>query len=291
MQTDPSKRAYRLGMRRSMSAAALAALVVAAAAAAQPLSQAKVLLRPTSIGRVLVDARGHTLYLYTADRPGRSACVATCSVAWPPYIVPARPSAGAGVKSGLLGTLKREDGRLQATYAGHPLYLSASDTRAGDVKGQGLIGTWFAVAASGKPVRPSQPQVEGKVLLRTTSIGRILVDARGHTLYLYTADTPTKSACVATCSVAWPPYIVPARPFAGAGVTSGLLGTLKRQDGRLQATYAGHPLYFFASDTRAGDVKGQGQIGTWFALAASGEAVKPSATTTTTTPGDGGYGP
>jgi hypothetical protein len=63
----------------------------------------------------------------------------------------------------------------------------------------------------------------------------------------------------------------------------------------MQATYAGHPLYFYTADTRPGDVKGQGQIGTWYAVAASGERANPTRPTTTTTPGDGygggGYGP
>jgi predicted lipoprotein with Yx(FWY)xxD motif len=137
-------------MRRSLAAAALAALVVAAAASAQPAG--KLVVRTTDAGRVLADGRGHTLYLFTVDKGKTSSCYGACAAAWPPFLARGKTVAGAGVKAKLLGTTKRKDGKLQVTYAGHPLYFYAADTRAGETAGQGVESTWYVVAPSGKRI-------------------------------------------------------------------------------------------------------------------------------------------
>ncbi len=72
-----------------------------------------------------------------------------------------------------------------------------------------------------------------------------------------------------------------------------LLGTAKRKDGTLQVTYAGHPLYFFGQDTKAGQISGQGTAGTWWVLGPSGKKITKTSTppgTTTAPPPGGGYG-
>jgi hypothetical protein len=77
-------------------------------------------------------------------------------------------------------------------------------------------------------------------------------------------------------------------------VKQALLGTAKRNDGTLQVTYAGHPLYFFGQDTKAGQISGQATAGTWWVLGASGKKItktSPPAGTTTSSGGYGGYGP
>lgn len=146
-------------------------------------------------------------------------------------------------------------------------------------------------------------QAQTTVMLRSTSLGKVLVDARGHTVYLFEADTGKKSACYGQCAAVWPPFLVGSAPRAAAGVKQALLGTSKRKDGKLQVTYRGHPLYFFAQDTKAGQVKGEGIVhfgGSWYAVSAAGAKVQPSGGTTpppyggtTTAPGygGGGYGP
>jgi len=136
-------------MRRSLAAAALAALVVAAAASAH--SGGKLVVRTTDVGRVLADGRGHTLYLFTVDKAKKSSCYGACAAAWPPFLARGKTVAGAGVKAALLGTTMRKDGKLQVTYAGHPLYFFAQDT-AGETAGQGMNSTWYVVAASGKRI-------------------------------------------------------------------------------------------------------------------------------------------
>ena len=107
-------------------------------------------------GKILFDGRGFALYAFTKDGKGRSTCSGACAKAWPPYIVKGRPRAARGVKASLLGTRKRSDGRLQATYAGRPLYYYVGDRNAGQVLCQNVKefgGLWLVVRASGKLVR------------------------------------------------------------------------------------------------------------------------------------------
>jgi predicted lipoprotein with Yx(FWY)xxD motif len=147
-----------------IAAAALsgAALVAAAlgdtssASSQQPSKRALVALGKTTLGNVLVDARGRTLYLFAKDKRGRSACYGACATYWPPLVSSAKPRAARGVRASLLGVTKRTDGKRQVTYAGHPLYTFSLDTRAGQTSGQGLTdfgGSWNALAASGRAVK------------------------------------------------------------------------------------------------------------------------------------------
>jgi predicted lipoprotein with Yx(FWY)xxD motif len=147
----------------SIAAAALSAAVLVTAAlgatssASSPRASrgALVALGKTGLGKVLVDSRGRTLYLFEKDKHGRSACYGACATYWPPATSPAKPRAGKGVRASLLGVTKRSDGKRQVTYAGHPLYRYVGDTKAGQTSGEGLTdfgGAWDAVAASGRPV-------------------------------------------------------------------------------------------------------------------------------------------
>jgi predicted lipoprotein with Yx(FWY)xxD motif len=132
-------------------------LIAAGSLAAGALGSGKkptVALRPTAVGKVLVAANGRTLYLFTADKGKTSTCYGQCATFWPPLIA-TKPSAGAGVKASLLGTTKRKDGKLQVTYAGHPLYSFANDKKAGDVNGQAFVhfgGAWWVVSAAGRKI-------------------------------------------------------------------------------------------------------------------------------------------
>ncbi len=114
------------------------------------------------------------------------------------------------------------------------------------------------------------------ISLRTTAVGKVLVAANGRTLYLFAADKTKKSTCYGKCAGYWPPLIA-AKPTVGAGLKASLLGTTKRRDGKLQVTYGGHPLYFFAQDKKAGDLNGQGFVhfgGAWWVVSAAGKAIK-----------------
>ena len=110
----------------------------------------------TAYGRALVDGRGFALHLFTHDRSARSTCNGACAAAWPPYLVARRPSKTArGARAGLVGSVRRADGRLQVTYAGHPLYHYVGDHRPGQVLCQAVPefgGTWYVVAPSGHAI-------------------------------------------------------------------------------------------------------------------------------------------
>jgi predicted lipoprotein with Yx(FWY)xxD motif len=116
---------------------------------------AKLTVKPSRFGRVLFDGRGYSLYLFTADRSPRSTCYGPCAKAWPPFLTTAKPAAGPGVNARLLGTTRRRDGRLQVTYAGHPLYYYEGDGK-GQIKCQNVSefgGLWLVVTRTGKAVR------------------------------------------------------------------------------------------------------------------------------------------
>jgi len=116
-----------------------------------------------------------------------------------------------------------------------------------------------------------------------SSLGQILTDANGKTLYAFTNDAPDVSNCTGSCATNWPPLAVAqgTMPTAADGITV-TLGTLTRADGTLQVTVNHIPVYTWASDANAGDTGGQGKGGVWFALDASGNLVK----TTSAAPAD-----
>jgi predicted lipoprotein with Yx(FWY)xxD motif len=125
------------------------------------------------------------------------------------------------------------------------------------------------------PVSPTPTVGIGtKISVGSTRLGQILVDGKGRTLYLFAADSGTRSTCNSSaCVQYWPPVLTKGAPQAGKGVTASLLGTTKRQDGTTEVTYAGHPLYYFISDMKAGDVSGQGIDGfggPWYVVSPSG---------------------
>jgi predicted lipoprotein with Yx(FWY)xxD motif len=134
-----------------------------------------------------------------------------------------------------------------------------------------------------------------KVAVANSGLGRVLVDGRGRTLYLFQKDRRDKSACVGQCAGFWPPLIASGKPFAAAGAKASLLGTTKRADGRLQVTYNHHPLYSFSKDTGKGQTNGEGinAFGAeWFAVSAAGAKIEKSATASTGggDPAPEGYG-
>ena len=120
------------------------------------------------------------------------------------------------------------------------------------------------------------------VRVANSSLGRILVDAHGRTVYLFKKDKGTKSTCNGACAQAWPPVTVSGKPAAGTGANASLIGTTKRSVGKTQVTYHGHPLYRFQGDQTRGATKGQGLVafgGGWFVVSPSGTQVSSHAAT------------
>jgi len=145
-------------MKAAVIAVVVAALSLAVAATAlggSAAREAKVATGPSSLGRIVVDGRGHTLYLFEKDRRGRSTCSGACAAYWPPLLTRGKPIAIKGAKSSLLGSIRRSGGARQVTYAGHPLYLFSGDTRRGQTSGEGLAdfgAGWYALTPSGKKI-------------------------------------------------------------------------------------------------------------------------------------------
>jgi predicted lipoprotein with Yx(FWY)xxD motif len=108
-----------------------------------------------TLGDHLVDGNGMSLYLFTDDTAEMSACTGDCAENWPPVVGEA--SAGDGVDASLLGTVARDDGTMQVTYNGHPLYWYAADAAPGDTMGQGAGEKWYLVTPAGEMV----PAAEG----------------------------------------------------------------------------------------------------------------------------------
>lgn len=136
----------------------------------------------------------------------------------------------------------------------------------------------------------------GAAVVKTanSSLGQILVDGSGRTLYMFKHDTGTTPTCTGSCASTWPPETTTGKAQAG-GVSASMLGATTRPDGTSQVTFDGHPLYYFSGDSKAGDVNGQGVQGIWFAVSPSGSAITtthtPSTGGTTSTGGNGGgYG-
>jgi predicted lipoprotein with Yx(FWY)xxD motif len=112
--------------------------------------------KTSSLGTFLVDGDGRALYLWDADHGSTSTCTGACAQAWPPVTTTGTPKPSGAVKASLLGTTKRPDGSLEATYAGHPLYTFAGDARAGQTTGEGSNGfgaPWWVVTPAGKALQ------------------------------------------------------------------------------------------------------------------------------------------
>ncbi|HEX6487600.1 MAG TPA: hypothetical protein VF137_01840 [Candidatus Dormibacteraeota bacterium] len=111
--------------------------------------------RNSSLGQILVDNAGRTVYLFEADKAGASSCYDACAQYWPPVLTNGAPQSGTGLQAALLGTTQRKDGSTEVTYAGHPLYYFVADKQADDIKGQGLNnfgGSWYVLSADGTKV-------------------------------------------------------------------------------------------------------------------------------------------
>jgi predicted lipoprotein with Yx(FWY)xxD motif len=138
------------------AAFALSLAVLGAASAAGSTSGAKVGTARTDLGRLIVDGRGRTLYLFERDKHGRSACSGACAAVWMPLVTHGKPVAIHGAKQSLLGVVRRADGRRQVKYAGHPMYRYIGDTMRGQTNGEGSqefgAGCWDALTPSGKKI-------------------------------------------------------------------------------------------------------------------------------------------
>ena len=109
----------------------------------------------SSLGKVLVDSKGRTVYLFQKDTGSMSTCSGACATDWPPVTTTGKPTAGSGLTASMVGTTTRSDGTKQVTYNGHPLYNYVGDQKAGDTNGQGISAfgaKWYVVSPAGSTV-------------------------------------------------------------------------------------------------------------------------------------------
>ncbi|MFD7838241.1 SCO0930 family lipoprotein [Streptomyces sp. NPDC059761] len=254
-----------------------------------------------NVGSVVTDSAGMALYRFDKDtpQPPKSNCEGDCATTWP--AVPADDaSAAAGIDAALLGSVARTDGSKQLTLGGWPVYRYAKDTKAGEAKGEGVGGTWHALAPDGKKAIDKKQKADGNTgtgmemgagtggmdmkkdaqlsVADNEKLGKILVDGQWRTLYRFDKDSawPMKFGCLGACLDTWKP--APAVDKAKAeGISGKLVGSVKRPDGSEQLTIDCWPVYTFTGDTGPGQANGHNKQGLWFAVTAEGKKVPPTA--------------
>ncbi|GAA0598803.1 SCO0930 family lipoprotein [Streptomyces crystallinus] len=236
------------------------------------------------LGKVVTDSAGFTLYRFDKDTasPPKSNCDGDCAKLWP--AVPAGSAVAApGTDASLIGEVSRADGTKQLTIAGWPMYRYTKDTKPGDAMGQGVGGTWHASAPDGKKATPSAdsagageqaPSLPGLSVRDDAKLGKIIVDAKGMTVYRFKKDSawPMKSACTGDCLKKWP-VVAPVEKKDTEGIIQKGFVTFNRPDGIKQQSINCWPVYTYAGDSKPGDTNGQGVGGTWWAVSPEGKLI------------------
>ncbi|MET9606809.1 SCO0930 family lipoprotein [Streptomyces sp. NPDC006512] len=261
----------------------------AADGAAKPAGQLTV-AGTEQLGPVLTDSAGLTLYRFDKDtaKPPASNCEGDCAKTWP-VVAAGDVTAAAGMDPAVLGEVVRKDGSKQLTVGGWPAYRFAKDTKPGDLNGQGVGGTWFALAPDGKkaakaaaaPAPAGSEGAEGAkgaegalTVAKDPKLGEHIVDGKGMTVYRFKPDTawPMVSKCEGDCVAKWP-VVAPVDKANAKGIVEKNYLVLDRPDGKKQQTVDCWPVYTFTGDKKPGDTNGQGVGGTWYAVSPEGKLI------------------
>lgn len=207
----------------------------------------------TSLGNILVDSQGKSLYYFALDIPssGTSVCSGSCAAIWPVFSTDTIAVSPPLVASDF-SSFVRTDGTKQTTYRGWPLYYFQADSTPGDVYGENVTHNWFVV-------KPD----ETVMIAERSSLGFFLVDKMGNTLYYFAKDTPGASSCTGACTDKWPPFD-PGVISAPSALNPVDFRTITRADGTRQTTFVGRPLYYFSNDAKPGDTNGEGFNNLWY---------------------------
>ena len=146
------------GGAASPSAEASEAQSESAAASEEPSASAgavELKLGESSLGQIITDGAGKTLYMFQPDEAGTPTCYDDCATAWPPLLAddPASVTVGTGLDASKLTVVPRTDGGSQLKYGAWTLYYFANDAAAGDTNGQGLNDVWWVIGADGEPIK------------------------------------------------------------------------------------------------------------------------------------------
>jgi predicted lipoprotein with Yx(FWY)xxD motif len=231
--------------------------VILVAVAGMTWAQAKTTIQvtqgPDGVG-YLTDSNGMTLYYYTKDADGQSACYGGCAAAWPIFYEP-KVTIPSSLDAEDFGTITRTDGTKQTTYYGWPLYYWVKDKKPGDMTGEGVGKVWYVLKAPWYSVMVST----------SPTLGNYLVDENGKTLYWFTKDSVNQSACSGDCIKAWPAFSASTIVVPSA-MSADDFGTITRADGTMQTTYKGYPLYYWFKDMKRGDTTGQDVGKVWYVI-------------------------
>jgi predicted lipoprotein with Yx(FWY)xxD motif len=240
-------------------------LVLGSASLASAQSMDTVQTRTGTNGiRYLADSHGMTLYYFTLDTSGQSACSGGCVEKWPLFYAPT-VSVSPPLKASDFGTITRADGAMQTTYKGWPLYYWYQDKSAGEMKGEGVGKVWYVLDV------PSYTVMVGT----KKPLGNFLVDGNGNTLYYFTKDSVGHSVCEGGCIHNWPAF-APDSVVVPSALNPTDFSTITRADGTKQLAFKGYPLYYYVKDKIRGEVTGQGVGGVWYVVDPSNFAPKSS---------------
>jgi predicted lipoprotein with Yx(FWY)xxD motif len=139
----------------SESPSASASEAPSESASASAAAGTEIALAESSLGQIIVDGEGKTLYMFDPDAEGSPTCYDDCATAWPPLLADdaASVTAGTGLDASKITVVARTDGGSQVKYGDWPLYYFANDAAAGDVNGQGRNDVWWVVGADGEPIK------------------------------------------------------------------------------------------------------------------------------------------
>lgn len=210
----------------------------------------------SSFGSILVNQNNQTLYFFAGDVTGESNCNGGCAEAWPPVIADAADlNLTSNLNSSYFGNVSTADGQKQLTYKGWPLYYFSPESD-GVLEAPGAVegdarGNVFYVA------KPDYSLFLGRQVVTEGEDAEIyLVDANGNSFYFFANDEENVSNCAGGCLSAWPVFENESDLVLPSAFSVNQFGKITRADEKVQVTYAGKPLYFFAQDTNRGDIKG-----------------------------------
>ncbi len=240
-----------------MKARVLIALLVLGLASgvawAQSMDSIKVQVASNGVN-FLTDANGMTLYYYTLDTNGQSACYGQCADRWPIFYSETL-SVSSPLNAADFGTITRTDGTKETTYKGWPLYYWYKDKNPGDMLGEGVGKVWYILEVPHYTV----------MIGTKKDVGNYLVDGSGNALYYFAKDSVGQSACTGNCIQNWPVF-APDKLVVPSALAAADFSTIDRPDGTKQLAYKGYPLYYYAKDKMRGDLVGQGVGNNWYVV-------------------------